>query len=99
MALAKNLIALILAVTIAPPALLATPTLAAQDCSDQVRTSCTACHYQTRICEKLDNKSRRDWRNTLNRMLRYGLVLDEAGQGRILDCLMALKSDHAKLCK
>jgi hypothetical protein len=78
---------------------LAAPARAAQDCAEQVLASCTSCHYQTRVCEKLDKKSKREWKVTLKRMLRYGLVLDEAGQGRMLECLVALGKDHTKLCK
>ncbi len=72
---------------------------AAKDCNDDILANCTACHYQTRICEKLDKKSRRDWQATLKRMIRYGLVLDETGQDRVLECLVTLKKDHTKLCK
>lgn len=94
----KNLAVLTLAMGLAAWSLTA-PARAAQDCTDQVLATCTSCHYQARICEKLDKKSKREWQVTLKRMLRYGLVLDETGQGRILECLVALKNDHAKLCK
>jgi len=96
--LKKNLAALPLVMGLATLAL-TIPARAAQDCTDQVLATCTSCHYQTRICDKLDQKNRRDWQETLKRMLRYGLVLDETGQGRVLDCLVALKKDHTKLCK
>jgi hypothetical protein len=69
------------------------------DCTAKVMASCTSCHYQTRICEKLGEKNRRAWKTTIKRMLRYGLVLDEAGQSSMLDCLVALEKDKSKLCK
>lgn len=70
---------------------------AADDCATQVMTTCTKCHYETRICENLAKKSRRDWQVTIKRMLRYGLVLDESGQNSLLECLGSLKS--GMLCK
>lgn len=94
----KNLVATTMFIGFAALAL-TIPARAAQDCTDQVMATCTSCHYQARICEKLDKKSKREWQVTLKRMLRYGLVLDETGQGRMLECLVALKKDHTKLCK
>lgn len=93
-----NLTALALAIGLATLTL-TIPAQAAKDCEDKIIAICTTCHYQTRICEKLDKKSKREWQTTLKRMLRFGLVLDEAGQGRVLECLMALKKDHGKFCK
>jgi hypothetical protein len=79
--------------------LTAMPVAAGQDCVDRILATCTSCHYQTRICEKLATKSQREWKTTLKRMLRYGLVLDETGQDTILDCLANLKKDSGKLCR
>lgn len=94
----KNLAALTMVMGLAALSL-TVPAQSAQDCTDQLLATCTSCHYQNRICEKLDKKSRRDWQVSIKRMLRYGLVLDEAGQGKILECLAALKKDHTKLCR
>lgn len=94
----KRTIILILALCIAtlPPA---RPAPAAQGCVAELMAHCTSCHYQSRICEKLGQKSKREWKATLTRMLRYGLVLDEAGQDTLLKCLVDLKKDSGKLCK
>lgn len=75
------------------------PVPAAQDCVAKLMTHCTSCHYQNRICEKLGQKSKREWKTTIKRMLRYGLVLDETGQDSLLKCLVDLKKDSGKLCK
>lgn len=79
--------------------LLAVRPVGAEACADLVLTSCTSCHYQSRICEKLGQKSRREWKVTIKRMLRYGLVLDDAGQAGMLECLLALEKDSGKLCR
>lgn len=94
----KHMIILILAMGIA--ALLpARPAPAAQDCVAELMAHCTSCHYQSRICEKLGQNSKREWKATIKRMIRYGLVLDEANQDTLLKCLVDLKKDSGKLCK
>lgn len=77
----------------------AMPAMAEQDCAAKILANCTSCHYQTRICEKLATKSKKEWKATLKRMLRYGLVLDETGQDGMLECLASLKKDSGKLCR
>jgi len=75
------------------------PARAGQDCADQVVATCSKCHYPARICEKLGKKSQRDWQATIKRMLRYGLILNEGDQEKILKCLMSLDMNSDKLCK
>lgn len=94
----KNLAVLTMALGIAALSLTVTAR-AAQDCTANVLAACSTCHYQSRICEKLDKKSKREWKVTLKRMLRYGLVLDEAQQDSMLECLVSLKKDRGRLCK
>lgn len=75
------------------------PVRANQGCADKVMATCTKCHIQTRICEKLGKKSKRDWKVTLKRMLRYGLVLNETDQDNMLKCLLSLEKNSGNLCK
>lgn len=90
--------ALVLAI-IGATLLLTTPVWSGQECADQVLANCSKCHYPVRICEKLGKKSTRDWKVTIKRMLRYGLVLNETDQESILNCLTSLSKDSGKLCK
>jgi len=89
------LLAFVLNVLVLP----APPAESAQDCAAKVLATCTSCHYQARICEKLGKKNERDWKVTVKRMVRYGLALDEAAQEGIITCLLALKDDRTKLCR
>lgn len=77
----------------------AIPARANKECTDKVMASCTKCHYQTRICEKLGKKSQRDWKVTTKRMIRYGLILSDSEQESIVKCLLALGKDSGDLCK
>lgn len=94
----KRTITLVLALCSAT-LLPARPVPAAQDCVAKLMATCTSCHYQSRICEQLGKKSKRGWQATLKRMLRYGLVLDEAGQETMVECLVDLKKESGRLCK
>jgi hypothetical protein len=77
----------------------AAPASAANNCTERITTHCTGCHYPNRICEKIGRKSRRDWKVTVKRMLRYGLQLNGTGQDLMLDCLQGLEKDRGELCK
>ena len=75
------------------------PILAGEDCLDLLEQKCTSCHYNTRICNKLDKKNKRKWSSSVKRMLRYGLKLDKKEQDKIVDCLLSLKKDSGQFCK
>lgn len=75
------------------------PAGAGPNCADQVAATCSKCHLPARICEKLGQKNQREWRSTIKRMLRYGLVLDSAGQESMLKCLLSLAKESGNLCK
>ena len=77
----------------------ALPARAGEDCVQKVEANCTSCHYQSRICEQLGKKSRRSWKVTIKRMLRYGLQLQGTSQEEMLECLLNLEKDSARLCK
>lgn len=80
--------------------LLWTPSARAGDaCVEMIQANCTSCHYPTRICEKIGQKSRRGWKVTIKRMLRYGLQLPGGKMDEILDCLQGLEKDRGDLCR
>ena len=75
------------------------PAWADADCAAKVKAACTQCHFPTRICENLGKKSQRDWKVTIKRMIRYGLVLNDTDQGDMLKCLLALDRNSGNLCR
>jgi hypothetical protein len=72
---------------------------AAEQCLEQLEQKCTSCHYNTRICKKLEKKNKRAWKSTVKRMLRYGMKLEKQEQEKIIDCLLSLKKDPGPFCK
>lgn len=70
-----------------------------EGCLELIMNNCTSCHYQTRICEKIDKKSKRAWKKSIKRMLRYGLKMDKRTQGKAVDCLLSMKKEDPGLCK
>jgi hypothetical protein len=57
------------------------------DCVTLLRDRCEGCHYNTRVCQQLDKKSKRAWPRSLKRMIAYGVKLTPAEQETILKCL------------
>ena len=72
---------------------------AEQTCLEKLEKDCTSCHYNTRICKKIEKKSKRAWKSTVKRMLRYGMKMDKKEQSDIVDCLLELKKDSEQFCK
>ena len=68
-------------------------------CLERLEQKCTSCHYNTRICTKIEKKNKRAWKSSVKRMLRYGLKLEKKEQDDIVDCLLELKKDSEKFCK
>lgn len=98
MLLKKPAIALLLVIS-SITLLAAIPVGAGQECVDKIMSTCSKCHYPARICEKLGKKSKREWKTTIKRMLRYGLVLNDSEQESMLRCLLTLEGNSGNLCK
>lgn len=75
------------------------PVQADEECLELLEQKCTSCHYNTRICKKLEKKNKRAWKSTVKRMLRYGLKLDKQEQEKSVDCLLSMKKDPGPFCK
>ena len=75
------------------------PAQAGEECLELLEQKCTSCHYNTRICKKLEKKNMRAWKKSVKRMLRYGLKLDKQEQEKIIDCLLAMKEEPGPFCK
>ena len=79
--------------------LLALPVMAGSDCGESLDKHCTSCHYKTRICQKIGAKSKRGWKITVKRMLRYGLRLTKTEEKEIIQCLTALEKGSKLVCE
>jgi hypothetical protein len=71
---------------------------AEQNCTEKLEQNCISCHYNTRVCEKIGKKNKRSWKNTVKRMIRYGLEIDQAEVDKITECLVALEKNPGKFC-
>ncbi len=61
---------------------------AAEDCGDLLLSRCNSCHYLTRVCRKFsENRSRGNWKRTINRMIRRGAKLSKTEEKTLIDCL------------
>ena len=75
------------------------PAFAEENCGELLEKNCTSCHYKTRICQKIGAKSKRGWKISVKRMLRYGLKLDKKEQKEIVACLSELKKGSKLVCE
>lgn len=68
-------------------------------CESLLVEQCSTCHYLTRICQKIGEKSKGDWRRSVKRMVRKGAVLSQAEQKLLVECLHKKEEGAKKACK
>lgn len=68
-------------------------------CSAIVNEKCVRCHYKTRICDALDTKSVRDWKKSINFMLKQGAQLSQDEQNKLIGCLSGLPRGSNVVCQ
>ena len=68
-------------------------------CESLLAEKCSSCHYLTRVCQKLGKKSKGDWRRSVKRMVRKGVVLSKAEQKLLVECLHKEEEGARKACK
>lgn len=72
---------------------------AAPACGELVKSKCTTCHYETRICQKVKKrKGKGSWKRTITSMIRHDAVIGKAEQKRLLTCLSKPDSEVLELC-
>lgn len=67
-------------------------------CIDLLIGKCRQCHYLTRICQSLDQKSRWSWRRTIGNMMDKGAEINTRQEERILSCLVDKAPDVVGFC-
>jgi len=76
------------------PTIAATPT-----CGELVKSKCLACHYETRICQKIKKgRGKGSWKKTIKAMIRHGAVIGKADQKHLITCLSTADSKVLELC-
>jgi len=68
-------------------------------CSTLLLNRCEVCHYLTRVCERLDKKSKRGWERTIRTMVRRGARLTPDEQLILAECLADPSPDVQDTCK
>ena len=68
-------------------------------CVELLQLRCQECHYLSRVCKEVGERSKRRWKATLKRMVkRRGAEVTKAEQQMLLDCLAAPAPDIKKEC-
>lgn len=68
-------------------------------CGQLLVERCDSCHYISRPCQNLGNKSRWRWKRTLNTMIRHGAQLTNAEAEQLLTCLSDQEATILMVCK
>lgn len=80
---------------------------AEEDCGKLLNSRCTACHYLTRICQKLEKEQKKgffggvfagSWNRTIKNMVKQGAKLTEAEQDTLTQCLDNSSSGVMEVC-
>lgn len=62
-------------------------TAQAPSCTDLLLKKCEECHYLSRVCQKLGQKSKWKWKRTMKAMIRHGAKINQDEQELLIDCL------------
>ena len=68
-------------------------------CPNLIEFRCTSCHYETRICQALGKKRKREWKSTINRMVGHGAVISREERQILADCLVRQDPDLIDYCR
>jgi len=80
---------LVLMLLLCLPALAMTTEQEPADCAALLHSRCEMCHFNTRFCQKLGQKSKSAWKRTIKAMVGYGAKVTAEEQQMIQDCLAA----------
>lgn len=68
-------------------------------CKTLVLTKCIDCHFETRICQKIQkNKGKRSWKRTIKSMVRHGTKLNKEEQKVLVQCFVTRDTSILSLC-
>ncbi len=90
----------ILAVTAFLMFIFTQPLWAEESCEPLVTNKCLSCHFETRICQKMEKKKgKSSWKRTIKSMIRHGTKLSKSEQKTLIQCFTSPDPAVLSLCK
>ena len=75
------------------------PAAPGETCSELLSNRCEACHYNTRVCQKVQQKKGKgSWRRTVKNMVKQGAKLSKDEQKILVDCLSKPAPEVLEYC-
>ena len=83
------------------------PVSAQEGCGELLKSRCAACHYLTRVCQKIEKNQKKgffggvlsgSWGRTIKNMIKQGAKLNEAEQEKLTQCLDNSVPEILDLC-
>jgi len=69
------------------------------NCLELLQANCQECHYLSRVCKEVGERSKRGWKSTLKRMIeKRGAEVTDADRSKLLGCLVTPAPDIKKEC-
>ncbi len=70
-----------------------------KSCLELLKGRCLRCHYETRICRKLEKKaSTRAWNGTIGAMIRHGAQVSKQEKKQLASCLGGRDREVQEFC-
>ena len=69
------------------------------DCATLLHSRCESCHYNSRFCQRIGQKSKRAWKRSIQAMVGHGAKLTDAEQQIVVDCLNTPPPAVQEYCK
>lgn len=71
-----------------------------QGCGELLESRCQSCHYLSRVCRQLGEKSEKRWRATVKRMVkRRGAKVSVEEQAVLVECLQSKAPEVVAVCE
>jgi len=70
-----------------------------EQCAVLINSRCQECHYKSRICQVLGNKSKWEWKSTVTHMIGRGAKLSDTEKKTVIDCLGSAPVGADFVCK
>ena len=72
---------------------------AGETCSSLLAPRCEECHYETRVCQKVEKKrGKNSWKRSIKNMVRHGAKINRTEQKQLIECLSQPSSDVLDYC-
>jgi len=73
--------------------------IAEESCTELLTNRCEACHYNTRVCQKVKKKKGKgSWKRTIKNMVRQGAKLNKSEQKQLVSCLGKRTPEILEFC-